>query len=236
MQGGKHKANTSSQSLVLQLRHHPPTHIKLTDHHPLPLPPLTNLRNLLNQCLDAVDITLFTGPRPGDGASSTPEAAQFLSSQLRLLQGLLAEAYSTLRGPVALGASPTPETWLDKQLPSAFEPPLPESLSLDFGIQDASLILLVRALQPADAVPSLQSRFLTAFAPRHAEHDEWDRTFDYGGKEVRVREKVRVEAADPVLMSVMSKLAALEHAVGMGRVGLSAVMRDGVEDIERLCL
>ena len=46
----------------------------------------------------------------------------------------------------------------------------------------------------------------------------------YKGKEVRVREKVRVESQDPSLMAVMAKLSAIEHAVGVARRCLSVVM------------
>ena len=41
---------------------------------------------------------------------------------------------------------------------------------------------------------------------------------------MRVREKVRVESQDPSLMSVMAKLSALEHAVGVARRSLAIVM------------
>lgn len=62
-------------------------------------------------------------------------------------------------------------------------------------------------------------------------HDEADRTFVYAGREVRVREKVRVESADPSLMAAMAKLAALEHTIGMARKSLGIVMGDDVDDL-----
>lgn len=45
-----------------------------------------------------------------------------------------------------------------------------------------------------------------------------------GNEEVTVREKVRVESADPSLMSVAAKLSALEHEVKRWRFNLGVVM------------
>jgi Rogdi leucine zipper containing protein len=56
-------------------------------------------------------------------------------------------------------------------------------------------------------------------------HDEIGELFLWRGKEeVNVREKVRVESADPSLMSVAAKLSALEHEVRRWRFNLSVVM------------
>jgi hypothetical protein len=55
--------------------------------------------------------------------------------------------------------------------------------------------------------------------------------FEYRGKEVKVREKVRIESADPSLLSAMAKLAALGHNVGMSRKCLSIVMGEEFEEI-----
>lgn len=212
------------QSLVFRPKHNHAMHLAINATHPLILDPLASLRDLLNQSLDCIDITRWTGDRT---------SAPYISSQLRLLHGLLYEAHSTLKGPAAL--EPDCETWLRPAEPSHFVPPLPESLSLDFSIQDASIVLVMRTLEPADALPDIRSRFATAFgAARRAEHDEADRRFVYRGVDVRVKEKVRVESADPSLMAAMAKLAALEHAVGMARCCLAVVMEEEVEEIERL--
>ena len=111
---------------------------------------------------------------------------------------------------------------------------MPDNLSLDFGIQEASIVLTIRVLEPADAIPDFRSYLTTAFMPKKAEHDETDRRFNYNESEVKVKEKVRVESADPNLMAAMAKLAALEHAVGMARCCLAVVMEEDVEEIERL--
>ena len=51
-----------------------------------------------------------------------------------------------------------------------------------------------------------------------------DKVFTWKGKEVKVREKVRVESQDPSLMAVMAKLSGLEHAVRGAGVMLATVM------------
>jgi hypothetical protein len=113
----------------------------------------------------------------------------------------------------------------------SFAPPLPSSLSFDLSISDASLVLTLRTLEDAEAVPDLKSRFAFAIgAARRLEHDEMDQEFSYRGTNVFVREKFKVESADPSLMAAMAKLAALEHAVGMSRWGLAAAMGEEMED------
>ena len=57
--------------------------------NPLPLPQLTALLTLLNQALDIIDISRWTGD-PHNGA--------FISGQLRLLSDTIEEAQQTLKG------------------------------------------------------------------------------------------------------------------------------------------
>jgi hypothetical protein len=201
-------------SIQLRLRTLPPTQLTLNPSTPLVLTPLVHLRALLNQSLDCVDITRWTGP---------PNSASFLSSQLRLLHSLIHDSQALLRGPPLLGAS---SPWIPEPLdPSTFEPPLPNNLSFDLTIHDAALVLVARSLESVDEKPSLLGGIALAIgAQRREVHDEADRTFIYAGREVRVREKVRVESADPSLMAAMAKLAAVEHSIGIARKGLSVVM------------
>jgi G3E family GTPase len=163
---------------------------------------------------------------------------------------------------------------------------------VEFRVEDASLVLTVRVLEDADAVPDIKSRFFSAVgAQRRLEHDELDRVFvvrdheehssEHGehhhhhrnnknntsqnantangneiaergnddsrearvennipgetrgieGRAVRVKEKVRVESADPSLMAAMAKIGALEHAVGMARWALSVVMEEEMVEV-----
>lgn len=48
--------------------------------------------------------------------------------------------------------------------------------------------------------------------------------------DVYVREKVRVESADPSLLSLAAKLTALGHTLGLARRNLAAVMGEELED------
>lgn len=48
--------------------------------------------------------------------------------------------------------------------------------------------------------------------------------------DVFVREKVRVESADPSLLSLAAKLTALGHTLGLARRNLAAVMGEELED------
>ena len=61
-------------------------------------------------------------------------------------------------------------------------------------------------------------------AARKPEHDESNEVFCYRGVDVRVKEKIRVESADPNLIALMAKLAALEHNVSLSRKALDTVM------------
>lgn len=206
----------------LRLRTHHPLGLALNNDHPILLQPLVNLRNLLNQALDCIDITRWTGDR---------HSATFISAQLRLLQSLVNEAYYILKGPTATTVD---ENWTTEPIdPSSFEPPLPSSLNLHLSVQDASIILVVRALEPADAVPDLKSRVAYAIgAQRRLEHDEQYKDFNYLGETVKVREKVRVESADPSLMAAMAKLGALDHSIAMSRNCLRMVMGEETEETE----
>lgn len=113
--------------------------------------------------------------------------------------------------------APPPET--------SFEPPLPDALALDLNISDASIVLTVRVLESTATQPSVGALFALAIgAQRRLEHDEMDALVTYKGEEVRVKEKVRIESADPSLMAVMAKLTALEHSVGTARKCLEICM------------
>ncbi|KAI1478249.1 RAVE subunit 2/Rogdi [Daldinia eschscholtzii] len=157
-----------------------------------------------------------------------------------------------------------------------FTPPLSRNLSLYVTIQDACLVLYLRALEPADAPVNFGTKLALAIGTtRRLEHDEADRVFVYrcddesridsgggggastssehqhsrsGGDynynnnnegnegdkkkevEVYVREKVRVESADPSLLSLSAKLSALSNTLGLARRNLAAVMGQDLEE------
>lgn len=206
------------------MKTHTPIQLSLNPTHPTILHPLVTLRTLLNQSLDCVDITRWTGDR---------HSASFISGQLRLLHSLLQEARSNLKGPPLI-TTPSDAWTADCVDHASFSPPLPDNLALSVTVQEASLVFTIRSLEPAESAPDIRSVFggiaLAIGVQRRLEHDEVEQIFKYRGQEVKVREKIRVESADPSLLAAMAKLAALEHSVGMARKCLSLVMEEEMED------
>jgi Rogdi leucine zipper containing protein len=203
----------------------------------LTLTPLLDLANHLNDSLDIIDVTRWTGQRT---------SAPFISGQLRLLSDHLASARACLKGPTLPGES---EEWWQASAPvSTFEPSLNPNLSLHFSIHDASLVLTIRTLSPTGTAsnphtPSGTSDFslsgfnlrdrLFGLGHKMPTHDEMGEVFPWRGKEeVNVREKVRVESGDPSLISVSAKLSALEHEVKRWRFNLRVVMGEDEEEVD----
>ncbi|KIW49198.1 hypothetical protein PV05_10897 [Exophiala xenobiotica] len=203
------------------------------------LPQLQAVRSRINDSLDIIDISRWTG-------QSTDSS--FISGQLRLLHDNLREAKACLKGPVtgAENASiPGAEWWSNSADENIFQPPLSEYLSLHFTIQEANLVLTVRTLAPTSpggtpSTPGEGSFSLSGFnlrskllglGPRPPTHDEMGEIFEWRGrKDVIVREKVRVETGDPSLMSVAAKLSALEHEVARWRMNLTIILTGSVEE------
>ncbi|KAI1761502.1 RAVE subunit 2/Rogdi [Hypoxylon sp. FL1150] len=209
-------------------------------------------------------------------SSSPPHPeAQYLAARLRLLARHIADAAALVRGPPRPvtpnpGSSPSsthsshgqevgqqnppvkPDTaWTTSSVSLGhFTPPISRNLSLYVTIQDACLVLYLRALEPADAPVNFGTKLALAIGTtRRLEHDEADKVFNYRcddesyiegaeahetarGKEleVYVREKVRVESADPSLLSLSAKLSALSNTLSLARRNLAAVMGEEVED------
>ncbi|KAK5936916.1 hypothetical protein PMZ80_010854 [Knufia obscura] len=203
------------------------------------LPQLLSVRSLINDALDIIDISRWTG-------SSID--ASFIWGQLKLLHDRLTEAKTCLKGHGS-GVAPLDVPgidWTKDSVPDeVFDPRLPNSLSLHFSIQDANLVLTIRSIVPASPggtpnTPSesafslsglhLRNRLL-GISPRLPNHDESGEVFEWKGKEdVIVREKARVETGDPSLMSVAAKLSALEHEVARWRFNLNILMGKGDDD------
>ncbi|KAI4132536.1 MAG: hypothetical protein LQ338_000635 [Usnochroma carphineum] len=208
---------------------------------PLPLPQLSSLLNLLNQALDIIDISTWTGD---------PKNGSFISGQLRLLADTIDEAKTVMKGGEDIAGG----KWWEDDFASdemIFAPPLPPNLSPHLTLTPTSLLLTIRTLQPSpssstpnpSSTPtsttspsthtglSLRTRLTQILAPMPvATHDEADRVFVYRGQEVKVRDKVRVESQDPSLMAVGAKLSAVGHAVEGWRYKLGVVMEQGMED------
>ncbi|KAF6233629.1 hypothetical protein HO173_008186 [Letharia columbiana] len=194
-----------------------PVHLQ----YPVPLPQLTALLTLLNQALDIIDISRWTGD-PHNGA--------FISGQLRLLADTIGEAQQTLKGGEDVVGG---KWWEDAMTEDTSSPSVPPSLSLHLSIADAALLLHVRTLAPPSAPESsltgLSLRTRLGLGPRPPVHDELGQVFHYRGEEVTVKEKVRVESQDPSLMAVLAKLSALGHAVGGWRLKVGVVMGEDLE-------
>ncbi len=177
---------------------------------------------------------------PGRSSSSSDHAG-FVAAQLRLLSQSIAEAAALLKGPPLTDADPA---WTSRSAsPACFDPPLPPGLSFHLGLQDSQLVLWLRALEPAGAPVNLGMKFALAIGTaRRLDHDEADQVFDFhydgdspapqsgGGEKVYVREKVRVESADPSLLSLGAKLNALSHTLALARRNLAAVIGDELEE------
>lgn len=225
--------------MTLRLKTYSPVQLSISPTQPLILPELTQLRSLLNQSLDCIDITRWTGDRT---------SADFIDGQLRLLHGIILEALGVLKGPALLSPTEPPpsstapispptsfhfQPWFENPPdPETFDPPLPGDLSLDLHLSESSLVLTARVLESAQREQNLGERLAYAIgAQRRLEHDEMDDVFLFRGEEVRVKEKVRVVGgADPSFLSLGAKLGALELIVKGSRVALGVVTGRELED------
>lgn len=181
---------------------------------------LTTVRTLVNDSLDVIDISTWTGD---------PNNADFIAGQLRLLFDHVQEAKQTLKGRTA-----SQESWWEAPLDEkTFDPPCPDNISFHLFVAEAAVVLQVRTLELASTPPhaesltglGLRDRLAIALgtAKTHV-HEELGEIFEYKGEQVRVKEMLRVESQDPSLLAAMAKLSALEHSVAMSRKALSTVM------------
>ncbi|KAK4140144.1 RAVE subunit 2/Rogdi [Dichotomopilus funicola] len=277
-------------TIHIRLRTFPHQTLTINPDHPIHLAPLTTLHSLLTHSIELFNFTLsylYPSKTPHTPLPSDVSPAQFLSDQFRLLAQSLAEASALLRGP---SDKLSDDTWTTRSAaPSHFLPPLqpPDansshpSLSFHLGIEDSSLVLWLRTLEPADAPLNFGTKLALAIGTaRRLEHDETEKVFGYccvdddhhhehrrspdvpasastvtetsasnpaaapiplsgtrdknknkpKSTEVFVREKLRVESADPSLLSLSSKLTALSHTLALARRNLSAVLGEEVDD------
>ncbi|KAJ5492572.1 hypothetical protein N7539_001318 [Penicillium diatomitis] len=194
----------------------------------LVLPQLVSVRNLVNQSLDIVDVSTYTGD---------PLNAAFIFSQLHLLKETIGEARQMLKGE-----GPERGNWWEASASDTmFDPPPPPSLSFHLSIAESALVLVVRTVESSASAqtggPFASDISLTGFSlrdrifgTRPRAHDEVGNVFQWRGEEVHVKEKIRVESQDPSLMAVMAKLTALEHEVMRWVLALRVLM--GQEETE----
>ncbi|KAG6012843.1 hypothetical protein E4U54_007277, partial [Claviceps lovelessii] len=225
---------------------------------PIHIPALDALHMHLTQAIDLLGLTL-----------ASPPSASSLASALKVLSESISESRALLKGTSTTSTSTTTTTnqdadtddpaWQTSSCPAHhFTPPLPPTMSVYMALQDSSIVLWLRALEPADAPVHFGTKLALAIGTvRRLEHDEMDLLFRYhpdgdarcepkrgssppgaprtSGKkdspaqDVYVREKVRIESADPSLISLSSKLGQLSHMLGSARHNLAAVMGEHLD-------
>ncbi|KAI2632945.1 RAVE subunit 2/Rogdi [Xylaria nigripes] len=287
-------------TIYTKLRTMAPLTISVNPAQPIHLGPLVTLNTLLTQAVDLASLCVTEGDNKGQ--RDYLAAAAFLSSQLRLLAQGIDEASAILKGSptnttefkpassastsrsdmaatdasiVSTSSVINGNDWTQYSASStSFTPHLTRVISFHVTIQDACLVLYLRALQPVDAPVNLGIKLALAIGTaRRLEHDEAEKIFIYryhesdpsaplsgpapnqsypvrgtrelasGNKsvptspsgdgeveKVYVREKVRVESADPSLLSISTKLSALSNALSMARRNLAAVMGEDFEE------
>ncbi|KAF4509838.1 hypothetical protein G6O67_001778 [Ophiocordyceps sinensis] len=228
-------------SLNLQFRTLPPQLIAVVPSSPIHIHALDALHANLTQSIDLLALDL---------SREIPHDAPSLASTLTLISDSLAESIALLKGPPLNGPD---ASWQTASCPPHhFTPPLPPGISVHFALQESSIVLSLRALEPVDAPVHFGTKLGLAIGTvRRLEHDESDVIFRYrpsgdgsaepkrgaarktpesasaGAKdveEVYVREKVRIESADPSLISLHSKLGYLSRMLCQMKRNLSAVM------------
>ncbi|KAH6885393.1 RAVE subunit 2/Rogdi [Thelonectria olida] len=231
-------------TLNLQLRTIPAQHLSLAPNDSIHIDALESLHTHLTQATDLLSITL-----------SRPQDPRSLDSTLAILADSIADSLALLKGPPI--DKPDPGWQGSSCPPHQFHPIAGTNLSIYINIQESSIVVWLRALEPVDAPVHFGTKLGLAIGTfRRLEHDEMDTIFRYNCRgseaagsrprsarhtpepraapppfgenkdiqQVYVREKVRIESADPSLISLHSKLGFLSHMLGQTRRNLTAVM------------
>lgn len=144
----------------------------------LVLDQLAAVRNLVNQGLDVIDVSTFTGD---------PLNASFISGQLHLLNEHITEAKLALKGGAEVS-----KWWEQSADASVFDPPSPPYLSFHLTVADAALVLYLRTLEATSSTqaPSAFGSEMSItgfslrdkiFGPRLPQHDEVGDVFTWQG-------------------------------------------------------
>jgi hypothetical protein len=221
---------------------------------------LDTLHTHLTESIDLLGLLLSNNKISNSDSDSDSEtnvspstAAQALSSAMRLLADSITSSIAILKGPPL---NEPDMNWTTQSCPAShFSPPLTQNFSFYITLQECSIVLLMRALEPVHAPVHFGTKLGLAIGTyRRLEHDEADIVFKYKAsgddhsdtkrisanhgieppaagrtqantplEEVYVREKVRVESADPSLISLYSKLGYLNIVIDQARRNLDAV-------------
>ncbi|KAF9875120.1 37s ribosomal protein rsm22 [Colletotrichum karsti] len=153
----------------LQLKTLPTQTLTLDPSHPVHIAALETIHTHLTECIDLLSLT--TDPSPSQNPSQ-------LAAQLRILSASLNESSSLLKGPPLHESDPRWQT--DSCPPVHFTPPLPPNISVHLALQESSLVLWLRALEPVDAPQNFGTKLGLALGTvRRLEHDEMDRPFRF---------------------------------------------------------
>ncbi|KAF5668544.1 hypothetical protein FHETE_5235 [Fusarium heterosporum] len=229
--------------LHLQLRTIPPQTLSLSQSDVVHIQGLDALHNHLNQSIDLLSITL-----------SRPQDAHSLASTLSILADSLADSSAILKGPPLTDSDPAwqmnstpPSQFVPSIGPNlSFYLGLQESCivlwlralepvngHVHFGTKLGLAFGTVRRLEhdEMDTVfrYNIQGSNMSASKRGSARHtpEPGSSAADVDSndiQEVYVREKVRVESADPSLISIQSKLSFLSHMLGQARRNVAEVL------------
>ncbi|KAK1573983.1 RAVE subunit 2/Rogdi [Colletotrichum navitas] len=156
-------------TIHLQLRTLPTQTLTLDPSHPIHIAALETIHTHLTECLDLLSLTDTPSP------STNPTQ---LAAQLRIIAASLAESSSLLKGPPPNQSDPRWQT--DSCPPVHFAPLLGPSISFHLGLQESSLVLWLRALEPVDTPVHFGTKLGLALGTvRRLEHDEMDRPFRF---------------------------------------------------------
>lgn len=233
-------------ALSLQLRLLPPQTLALSQSHAVHIHALDQVHTHLTESLDLLSVTL------ADVKTKAPDAGS-LAQTLTLLSESLASSAALLKGPPLNQSDATWQTSScpPEQFTPPLPPHVSVHIGLQDSCVVLWIRALEPVHAPVHFGMKLGLAIGTV---RRLEHDEMDMVFKYlptgnegadskrsGARhspdstkhdpreeqdmeEVYVREKVRIESADPSLISLYSKLGYLSHMLGQARRNLAAVM------------
>ncbi|KAL5606381.1 hypothetical protein BROUX41_002798 [Berkeleyomyces rouxiae] len=237
-------------TLHLQLSTQQPHVLTINTSKPIHIKPLMEIQQSLNDAINLLELTLDNDSTPETLSAQLRVLTQLMFDAAANLKGDPAATRPVT--PSSPSPSSSLDTsWTTMSAASnAFDPPINSSLSVHVTLQDSCIVLWLRALEPANAPVFFGTKIGLAIGTvRRLEHDEMDKLFKYtfnrdeptvqtvgaghkqltllsGSKaaEVFVREKIRVESADPSLMSLQAKISSLHHTIIALRQNLSIVM------------
>ncbi|KAK1721270.1 RAVE subunit 2/Rogdi [Colletotrichum acutatum] len=156
-------------TIHLQLKTLPTQTLNLDASHPVHIAALETIHTHLTECLDLLSLT--DTPSPSNNPSQ-------LAAQLRIIAASLNESSSLLKGPALNEVDHSWQT--DSCPPVHFTPALGPNISVHLGLQESSLVLWLRALEPVDSPVHFGTKLGLALGTvRRLEHDEMDRPFRF---------------------------------------------------------